>query len=65
MASHLLDVNALIALIWEDHQFHETMAAWFARPNAWLGSERPADVLLSHGGEVVDAARAARFAALG
>lgn len=31
MASHLLDVNALIALIWEDHQFHETMAAWFAR----------------------------------
>ena len=41
------------------------LAAWFARPNAWLGSERPADVLLSHGGEVVDAARAARFAALG
>ena len=31
MASHLLDVNALIALIWEDHQFHDTMAAWFAR----------------------------------
>jgi len=31
MASHLLDVNALIALLWEDHQFHDTMAAWFAR----------------------------------
>ena len=31
MASHLLDVNALIALIWEGHQFHDTMAAWFAR----------------------------------
>jgi hypothetical protein len=31
VAPHLLDVNALIALIWEDHQFHETMAAWFAR----------------------------------
>lgn len=31
MASHLLDVNALIALLWEDHQFHDTMAAWFAK----------------------------------
>lgn len=31
MALHLLDVNALIALLWEDHQFHDTMAAWFAR----------------------------------
>lgn len=31
MASRLLDVNALIALIWEDHQFHDTMATWFAR----------------------------------
>lgn len=31
MASHLLDVNSLIALIWEGHQFHDTMAAWFAR----------------------------------
>lgn len=31
MASHLLDVNALIALLWEDHEFHDTMAAWFAR----------------------------------
>ncbi len=37
MALHLLDVNALIALIWEDHQFHATMAAWFARhaPGGW------------------------------
>lgn len=31
MAPHLLDVNALIALLWEDHQFHETMALWFSR----------------------------------
>ena len=31
MASHLLDVNALIALLWEDHQFRDTMAHWFAR----------------------------------
>jgi toxin-antitoxin system PIN domain toxin len=31
VTSHLLDVNALIALIWEEHQFHDTMATWFAR----------------------------------
>lgn len=31
MAAHLLDLNALIALIWEEHPFHATMAAWFAR----------------------------------
>jgi hypothetical protein len=31
MAAHLLDLNALIALIWEDHQFHDIMAAWFTR----------------------------------
>jgi uncharacterized protein len=31
MTPHLLDVNALIALLWEEHQFHDTMAAWFAR----------------------------------
>ena len=31
MTGHLLDVNALIALVWEDHQFHDTMDAWFAR----------------------------------
>ena len=35
MASHLLDVNALIAMLWEDHPFHGTMASWFARP--WSG----------------------------
>jgi hypothetical protein len=27
----LLDVNALIALLWEEHPFHESCAAWFAR----------------------------------
>jgi toxin-antitoxin system PIN domain toxin len=31
VASHLLDLNALIALIWEDHQFHDSMDAWFTR----------------------------------
>lgn len=31
MAGYLLDVNALIALIWEDHQFHDTMFDWFDR----------------------------------
>jgi uncharacterized protein len=31
MAAHLLDLHALIALIWEDHQFHDTMGAWFTR----------------------------------
>lgn len=31
MASHLLDVNALIALLWEDHKFHSTTARWFAK----------------------------------
>jgi toxin-antitoxin system PIN domain toxin len=31
VAAHLLDVNALIALIWEDHQFHDAMAGWFSR----------------------------------
>jgi uncharacterized protein len=33
MSSHLLDVNALIALLWEDHAFHDTMARWFASHN--------------------------------
>jgi len=27
----LLDVNALIALLWEEHPFHESCAAWFAK----------------------------------
>lgn len=37
MASHLLDVNALIALGWEGHERHATMAAWFRRHarNGW------------------------------
>lgn len=36
MAAHLLDVNALIALIWEGHEHHDSMSAWFAR-HAKLG----------------------------
>jgi toxin-antitoxin system PIN domain toxin len=27
----LLDVNALIALLWEEHPFHKTCAEWFSR----------------------------------
>lgn len=29
MALHLLDVNALIALGWDGHRHHDTMARWF------------------------------------
>jgi len=29
MAVHLLDVNALIALVWDAHRHHDTMVAWF------------------------------------
>lgn len=31
MASHLLDVNALIALSWEGHERHPQMVSWFRR----------------------------------
>ncbi len=41
------------------------LAAWCAQPNPWLDGERPADVLVSHAPEVLNAARADRFAALG
>lgn len=30
MSVGLLDVNALIALLWEEHPFHKSCAAWFA-----------------------------------
>lgn len=38
MAAHLLDVNALIALLWEDHPFHNKASAWFSRSGqaGWL-----------------------------
>jgi hypothetical protein len=29
MAATLLDVNALLALIWPEHQFHPQMSSWF------------------------------------
>jgi uncharacterized protein len=29
MAATLLDVNALLALLWPEHQFHRTMSSWF------------------------------------
>lgn len=31
MSAHLLDVNALIALLWEGHPFHPTVLNWFGR----------------------------------
>src|SRR5271170_7489098 len=31
MAITLLDVNALIALIWPDHEFHPRAVSWFER----------------------------------
>ncbi len=31
MTTHLLDVNALIALLWEDHPFHGKASTWFSR----------------------------------
>jgi uncharacterized protein len=33
----LLDVNALIALLWEEHPFHKSCAAWFssAQKSGW------------------------------
>lgn len=33
---HLLDINALIALAWDDHEHHEAAHAWFAA-NAGAG----------------------------
>jgi hypothetical protein len=41
------------------------LAAWFAQSNPWLEGERPADVLVSHAADVLNAARADRFVALG
>jgi len=29
MAATLLDVNALLALVWPEHQFHPQMSSWF------------------------------------
>lgn len=31
MSIGLLDVNALIALLWEEHPFHKSCAAWFVK----------------------------------
>ena len=37
------------------------LAAWFARPNAWLHERRPIELLDTHLPAVLDAARADRF----
>lgn len=41
------------------------LAAWFARPNAWLNNARPADEIARDALAVFHAARADRFVALG
>lgn len=40
-----------------------SLADWFARPNAWLGSQSPVQVLGSNLAAVLNAARADRFIA--
>lgn len=57
LAPVLLELNAVYS--------HWALAAWFAQPNPWLEDERPADVLVSRAGDVLNAARADRFVALG
>lgn len=42
-----------------------TIAVWFAQRNAWLGEERPVDLLDSQLSAVLHAARADRFMATG
>ena len=37
------------------------LATWFALPNTWLQAMRPADVIATHQGAVLEAARADRF----
>jgi hypothetical protein len=42
-----------------------TCAAWFARPNSWLSHRAPVDLVATHLDEVLEAARADRFIAVG
>lgn len=42
-----------------------TLAAWFAQPNSWLKDRLPVDLLDSHPGSVLAAARVDRFIATG
>jgi len=35
MSIALLDVNALLALLWENHVFHERMLRWFVSHQSW------------------------------
>lgn len=64
---HMVPLPQLASVVAELNAVYPpwALAAWFAQPNAWLKGERPADVLVSHPGDVVDAARADRFVALG
>ncbi len=41
------------------------IADWFATPNAWLLDQRPCEAIRQDPGEVIAAARAARFVTLG
>jgi hypothetical protein len=51
------DVIAELADVYDDWD----IAAWFARPNAWLADEAPARLIATDPCEVVRAARADRF----
>ena len=57
LAPVLVELNAVYS--------HWALAAWFAQPNPWLEGERPAEILVSHAADVLNAARADRFVALG
>ncbi len=42
-----------------------TCAAWCARPNCWLNHRAPVDLVATHLGDVLEAARTDRFIAVG
>jgi hypothetical protein len=59
--SQVCEVIAELADVYDDWD----IAAWFARPNVWLGDEAPALVIDVKGHAVVQAARADRFVVTG
>jgi len=59
--SGLDEVLAELVMIFD----HWELAQWFATPNPWLGDHTPADMLASAAPDVLQAARAERFALCG
>jgi len=57
----LSDVMAELVVALSDWE----VANWFALPNPWLADGRPADLLLTAAPDVLNAARAERYVALG